>query len=90
MSLSSQMIALPKSLLQQAASQAIQLGVSTQQWIETARSERIRLEKETAGFFAPYIARASGRSLGEILHKAGNNPPDPGDDLEDQRSRVRA
>ncbi|HZL27704.1 MAG TPA: hypothetical protein VFC39_14355 [Acidobacteriaceae bacterium] len=82
MSASGQMIALPESLLQQAASQANHLGVSTEQWIEIALSERIRIEKETADFFAPYIARASGRTLGELLDQAPDRPPDPGDEFE--------
>jgi DNA-binding FadR family transcriptional regulator len=76
-------IVLPDALLQEAASQADHLGVSTEQWIEVALSERIRLEKETAEFFAARAARASGRSLREILKNVGDNPPDPGDELED-------
>jgi hypothetical protein len=45
-------------------------------------SERVRLEEETAEFFAPYAARASGRSLREILKNVGDHPPMPGDELE--------
>jgi hypothetical protein len=82
MSATTDLIALPKGLLHEAASHADQLGVSTEKWIEVALSERIRLEQETAAFFAPYIARASGRPLGEILDKAPDVPPMPGDELE--------
>jgi hypothetical protein len=82
MSASSQLIALPEALLQQAATQADHLGVSTEQWIEVALSERIRLEKETDDFFNARAARATGRSLGEILDRAPNRPPDPGDELD--------
>jgi hypothetical protein len=74
-------IALPEALLQQAASQANHLGVSTEQWIELALAEKIRLENADAEYFRARAARASGRSLGEILDKGGDNPPDPGDEL---------
>jgi hypothetical protein len=76
------MIALPESLLKQAALCADSLGVSTEQWLEIAVAERLRIEEETAGFFAARAARATGRPFSEILKGAGNNPPDPGDELE--------
>ena len=81
MSAASHLIALPESLLHEAARQADSLGVSTEQWLEAAVVERIRLEKKTAEFFGARAARASGRPLAEILKKAGNNPPDSGDEL---------
>jgi hypothetical protein len=74
-------IALPEALLQQAASQANHLGVSTERWIELAVAERLRLENADAEYFRTRAARASGRSLGEILDKGGDNPPDPGDEF---------
>ena len=74
-------IVLPEALLQEASSHADQLGVSTEKWIEVALSERIRLEKDTAVFFDARAARASGRSLRDILKNVGNHPPDPGDEL---------
>jgi hypothetical protein len=74
-------VALPEALLQEAASQASNLGVSTERWIEIALAERIRLENADAEYFRARAARASGRSLGEILDGGGNNPPDPGDEL---------
>ena len=82
MSTNTRTITLSLDLIQKAASHADRLGVSTEKWIEVALSERIRLEQETAAFFAPYIARASGRPLGEILNKAQDVPPMPGDELE--------
>jgi len=82
MSASSPMIALPEPLMKQAAMRAGSLGVSTEQWLETAVSEKIRLEEQTSAFFAERASRASGRSLSEILENVGNNPPDPGDELE--------
>jgi len=39
-------IALPEALLQEAASQASHLGISTERWIEIALAERIRLEND--------------------------------------------
>jgi hypothetical protein len=83
MSASSHPVTLPEDLLQNAAQHADRLGVSTQQWIELALAERIRREEETEAFFAVRAAHATGRSLGEILDEGGNNPPDPGDELED-------
>jgi hypothetical protein len=81
MSATNQLIALPEALVQQAASQASHLGVSTEQWIETAVAERIRLENADAEYFGARAARASGRPLGEILDQGRDNPPDPGDEL---------
>jgi hypothetical protein len=81
MSATNQLIALPEALVQQAASQASHLGVSTEQWIETAVAERIRLENADAEYFRARAARASGRPLGEILDQGRDNPPDPGDEL---------
>jgi hypothetical protein len=40
------------------------------------------LENADAEYFRVRAARASGRSLGEILDRGGNNPPDPGDEFE--------
>ena len=74
--------ALPESLLHEAARRAETLGVSTEQWLETTVAERIRLEQKTAEFFSARAANASGRPLAEILKNVGNNPPDPGDELE--------
>jgi hypothetical protein len=81
MNLASDQIALPKNLLQEAARHADHLGVSVEQWIEVTLSERLRLEEQTAAFFRERASRASGRSLMEILDKAPNNPPMPGDEL---------
>ncbi len=75
-------IALPESLLERVAQRANSAGLSAEQWVEVAISERIRIEEETAAFFAARASHASGRSLREILKDVGNNPPDPGDELE--------
>jgi hypothetical protein len=57
MSASSPMIALPEQLMKQAARRAGSLGVSTEQWLATTVSERIRLEEQTAVFFAERASR---------------------------------
>ena len=75
-------IALPDDLFEKVVHRADSAGLSTEQWIKVALSERVRLEEETAEFFVPYAARASGRSLREILKNVGDNPPMPGDELE--------
>jgi len=75
-------IALPKSLFAKVAERANSVGLSSEQWIEVAVSERIRIEEQTSEFFAARAARATGRSLSEILKNVGDNPPDPGDELE--------
>jgi hypothetical protein len=75
-------IALPDSLFQKVVQRAKSARLSAEQWVEVALRERIRLEQETAEFFNAHAARASGRRLGEILDESGNNPPDPGDELE--------
>jgi hypothetical protein len=79
--MSATQIALPEALLQQAADQAGRLGVSTERWIELAIAERIRMENADAEFFRQRASRASGKTLGELLDKAPDRPPDPGDEL---------
>jgi hypothetical protein len=74
-------VELPESIVRAAEVQARLLGVSTEQWIETAVAERIRLENADAEYFRARAARASGRPLGEILDQGRDNPPDPGDEL---------
>jgi len=75
-------IALPESLLEKVAQRAGSAGLSAERWVEVALQDRIRLEEETAQFFEARASRASGRSLREILKNVGNNPPDPGDELD--------
>jgi hypothetical protein len=81
MSATNQLISLPEALVQEAANQAIHLGVSTEQWIETALAERIRLENADSDYFQIRASRATSRSLGQILDQGRDNPPDTGDEL---------
>jgi hypothetical protein len=76
------MIALPEPLIERVAKRANVAGLSAEQWIASAVSERVRLEEETAEFFAARASLASGRSIREILKDVGENPPDAGDELE--------
>jgi hypothetical protein len=75
------MIALPEPLIERVAKRAHVAGLSAEQWIASAVSERVRLEEETAEFFAARASLASGRSIREILKDVGENPPDAGDEL---------
>jgi hypothetical protein len=72
---------LPEHVVRAAEVQAQLLGVTTEQWIETVVTQRIRLENADAEYFRARAARASGRSMGEILDQGRDNPPDPGDEL---------
>jgi hypothetical protein len=76
------MIALPEPLFDRVAKRASMAGVSAEQWIASAVSERVRLEEETSEFFAARASLASGRSIREILKGVGDNPPDTGDEVE--------
>jgi hypothetical protein len=60
---------------------ADQTGMSLQDWVSSVLAERVRLERQTAEYFRTRAAGASGRPLGELLDKAPNRPPDPGDEL---------
>jgi acyl-CoA hydrolase len=75
------MIALPEPLVERVAKRANTAGLSTEQWIEFAVSERVRLEEETSEFFTARASMASGRSIREILKGVGENPVDAGDEL---------
>ncbi len=74
-------IAFPEPLFKRVAKRASTAGLSAEQWIEFAVSERVRLEEETSEFFAARASLASGRSIREILKDVGDNPVDAGDEL---------
>jgi hypothetical protein len=75
-------IPLPDELFHKVAQHAGHSGQSPQEWVINVLAERVRVEKITEEFFALRAARASGKSLGELLDKAPNRPPDPGDEFE--------
>jgi hypothetical protein len=76
------MISLPQVLLQEAASHAIQLGVSTERWVELALTDRIRDEQVTERFFRHPPNPDAGKRMMEILDSSNDYPPMPGDELE--------
>jgi len=75
-------VSLPDELLREVSKQADHTGVPMQDCVAQVLAERVRLERQTEEFFAVRAARASGKTLGELLDKAPNRPPDPGDEFE--------
>ena len=76
-------VPLSDELFREASQHADQTGISTQEWVSMVLAERFRLERQTEEFFRARAARSSGKTLGELLDKAPNRPPDPGDEFED-------
>jgi hypothetical protein len=74
-------VSIPDELLRDISQRANHTGVSTQEWVANVLAERVRLELQTEEFFSRRAAGASTKTLGELLDKAGDNPPDPGDEL---------
>ena len=74
-------IPLPEELFREVSQHADHSGLSAEQWVAKVLAERVRIERQTEEFFALRAARASGKSLGELLDKAPNRPPDRGDEL---------
>ena len=70
-------------LFREAAQHAAHTGMSTEEWVANILAERFRLERQTEEFFRVRAARASGKKLGELLDKAPDRDPDPGDELEE-------
>jgi hypothetical protein len=74
-------IPLPEELFREVSQHAGQSGLSAQEWVAKVLAERVRVERQTEAFFRERATRASGKSLGELLDKAPDRPPDPGDEL---------
>ena len=68
-------------LYREVAQQANQTGVSPQEWAAMVLADRVYLERQTEEFFNRRAENSSCKSLGELLDKAPNVPPDPGDDF---------
>ncbi len=73
-----QSVQLPVELQTRAAHCAAVDGVSLEHWV----IEAVANKAKTAEFFQSRIQRAGTLTLQEILDKAPNRPPDPGDELE--------
>jgi hypothetical protein len=76
-------VSIPNDLLRDISQRANHTGLSTQEWVSKVLAERVRLELQTEEFFSRRTAGASTKTLGELLDKAGDNPPDTGDEFED-------
>jgi hypothetical protein len=75
-------IPVSEELYRDILQQANETGVSTYEWVCSVLAERVRIERHTEEFFRQRAAGASSRTLGELLDKAPNRPPDPGDEFE--------
>jgi hypothetical protein len=75
-------IAVSDELYRDVSQRADRTGVSTEEWVSSVLSERVRLERQTDDFFDRRAKGASSRTLGELLDKAPNRPPDSGDGFE--------
>jgi hypothetical protein len=76
-------IPIPEELLRDISQQAVREGVPTEQWVFNALDERIRVQRQTEEFFRLRAVGASGKTLGELLDKAPDGAPDPGDEFDD-------
>jgi len=75
-------IPIPEDLFREVSQQANHAGLTTQEWAAKVLAERVRIERQTEEFFRLRAAGASAKSLGELLDKAPDRPPDPGDEFE--------
>lgn len=74
-------IELPEPLVHDAAEVAAKNGVTVDAWIGLTVAERIHAERQAERFFRMRAAGTSGRKLLEILDRAPDREPDPGDEL---------
>jgi hypothetical protein len=75
-------IPIPDDLFREVSQQANHAGVSAQEWAANVLAERVRIERQTEEFCRLRAAGASSKSLGELLDKAPDRQPDPGDEFE--------
>lgn len=68
-------------LLSYVSQQAQRNGVSLETWLLSVAAERIRDEQVAERFFRPAPPELAALTIGELLDRGGNNPPDPGDEL---------
>ncbi len=80
---------LPDDLKELAVAQAEAAGVSLNQYIATALAARVGAQAEAGRYFAARAARAVPGRAREILERAGkDNPPLPGDELDEEDKPV--
>ena len=78
------MIELPDELFRDVSHEARQTGSSPQEWVAQVLSERFRLQRQTEEFFRERAKGASDRTMRELLDKAPDVPPMPGDELPEE------
>jgi hypothetical protein len=69
-------------LLEEASQDASQSGQSLESWFVSLAAERMRDKQVTERFFSRVPQPTDGQRMLDILEKGGDNPPDPGDELE--------
>jgi hypothetical protein len=74
-------VAISEELFRDVSQRADDTGVSAEEWVSSVLAERVRTERQTAEFFRRRAAGASHRRLGDLLDKAPDVPPIPGDEL---------
>ena len=77
-------IELSEELFRDVSQEARQTGSSPQEWVTQVLSERFRLQRQTEEFFRERAKGATGLTLGELLAKAPDVPPMPGDELPEE------
>jgi len=82
MSHSTYPLKLPESIKKEAQRLAKADGVSLNHWISVAVAKRIGVVETAAEFLGRRAAGATGKELGYFLDRVPNNPPDPGDEIE--------
>lgn len=79
---------LPRSVKEAAAKLARDDGVSLNQWIASAVSQKIGAVQTAAQFLAERKGVTTGDRLGDYLDRVPDAPPEPGDAMPEQRRRA--
>ncbi len=82
MAASTSPVMLPESIVRAAEVQARIRGVSLEDWVSRAVTERLDTPEGAREYFRNRAAGSTGDGLSRALAAAPNRPPDPGDELE--------
>ena len=74
-------IEIPVPQLQDLQALAAKSGMSVEAWIEMTLAERVRFEQVSERFFQNRKPETAGKTLLDILDKAPNREPEPGDEF---------
>jgi hypothetical protein len=74
-------VELAEPVMQDASAIAEKNGMSVADWISVAVTEKLQNERLTAEFYRRRDAGGDGKALLEMLAKAPDREPDPGDEL---------